>query len=84
MLHFTPTKASWLNQVERWFGLLTQRQIRRGVHPSVRRLEKAIYEYIESENENPKPFVWVKSADEILGKIARFAAKTKQLSEAAN
>ena len=84
MLHFTPTKASWLNQVERWFGLLTQRQIRRGVHPSVRHLEKTIYEYIETENENPKPFVWVKSADEILGKIARFAAKTKQLSEAAN
>lgn len=81
VLHFTPTKGSWLNQVERWFGLLTERQIKRGVHRSVRRLEKTIYDYIESENENPKPFVWVKTADEILGKIARFAAKTKQLSE---
>ena len=79
VLHFTPTKGSWLNQVERWFGLLTQRQLQRGVHRSVPQLEKAIREYIAVENEDPEPFVWVKTADEILAKIARFADNTKQL-----
>ena len=82
VLHFTPTKGSWLNQVERWFGLLTQRQLQRGVHRSVRQLEKAIREYIEVENEEAKPFVWVKTADEILARIARFADNTKQLLDA--
>lgn len=82
VLHFTPTKGSWLNQVERWFGLLTQRQLVRGVHRSVADLEKAICEYIAVENENPKPFVWVKTADEILAKIARFACTTKQILDA--
>ena len=60
------------NQVERWFGLLTERQIKRGVHRSTRELESAIYEYVKATNANPKPFVWVKSADEILARIARF------------
>jgi transposase len=83
VLHFTPTKGSWLNQVERWFGLLTERQLKRGVHQSVPQLEKAIYEYIEIENEDPKPFKWVKTADEILEKIARFAKRTKQAAESA-
>ena len=82
VLHFTPTKGSWLNQVERWFGLLTQRQLQRGVHRSVRQLEKAIREYIAVENEEATPFVWVKTADEILARIARFADNTKQLLDA--
>ena len=82
VLHFTPTKGSWLNQVERWCGLLTQRQLQRGVHRSVPQLEQAIREYIAVENESPKPFVWVKTADEILAKIARFADNTKPLANA--
>ena len=75
-LHFTPTHASWLNLVERWFGLLTQRQLKRGSHKSVRQLRKAIEEFIEVTNQEPKPFVWTKSADEILASIARFATRT--------
>lgn len=74
-VHFTPTKGSWINQVERWFGLLSERQIKRGVHRSTRELEAAIYDYIKSNNASPKPFVWVKSADEILASIARFCEK---------
>ena len=69
VLHFTPTKGSWLNQVERWFGLLSQRQIKRGTHRSVRQLEKAIRDYIDINNAEPKPFVWVKTGDEILASI---------------
>ncbi len=75
-LHFTPTKGSWLNQVERWFGLLSQRKIKRGSHRSTLALEKAIREYIEVNNEEPKPFVWVKTADEILASLRRFAQGT--------
>ena len=75
-LHFTPTHASWLNQVERWFGLLTQRQLKRGSHASVAQLRAAIEAFIEVTNESPKPFVWTKSADEILASIARFATRT--------
>jgi transposase len=75
-LHFTPTHASWLNQVERWFALLTQRQIKRGSHASVRELEGAISEFIAAHNQNPKPFVWTKTADQILASIARFASST--------
>lgn len=75
-LHFTPTYGSWLNQVERWFGLLTTRQLRRGSHTSVVRLRKAIDEFIEVTNDEPKPFQWVATADEILGRIARFAQRT--------
>jgi len=81
-LHFTPTKGSWLNQVERWFGLLTQRRLKRGVHRSVLQLEKSIREYIAIANEDPKPFVWVKTADEILARIARFAVRTNELVQA--
>jgi transposase len=73
--HFTPTSASWLNQVERWFALLTQKQIRRGVHRSTRALEAAIKDYIAIANENPKPFIWTKSADEILASVARFCRR---------
>jgi len=75
-LHFTPTHGSWLNQVERWFGLLTQRQLRRGAHTSVAALKKAIEEFIAVSNDAPKPFKWTASADDILAKIARFAQRT--------
>ena len=75
-LHFTPTHASWLNQVERWFALLTERQIKRGSHSSVQELEDAIREFIKLHNQQPKPFRWNKSADQILASIARFATST--------
>jgi transposase len=74
-LHFTPTSASWLNLVERWFAALTEKQIRRGVFRSTRELEAAIMRYLEASNANPKPFVWTKSADEILASIARFCKR---------
>jgi transposase len=74
--HFTPTKGSWLNQVERWFGLLSERKIKRGTHRSTLALEKAIREYIEANNDEPAPFLWVKSADEILASMKRFAQAT--------
>ncbi len=74
-LHFTPTSASWINLVERWFGELTQKQIRRGSHRSTRELEAAIYHYLEICNENPQPFVWSKSADQILASVARFCKR---------
>jgi transposase len=75
-VHFTPTYGSWLNQIERWFAELTNKRIRRGTFRSVLALEGAIKEFIEVHNEEPKPFVWVKSADEILANIARFAQRT--------
>jgi transposase len=75
-LHFTPTHASWLNQVERWFAGLTDRQLRRGSHRSKRELRAAIEAYIANTNQSPKPFVWVKSADQILRSVARFAQRT--------
>jgi transposase len=75
-LHFTPTSASWINLVERWFGLLTAQQLRRGVFRSTRSLEKTIRNYIDVHNENPKPFTWTKTADEILESVARFCQRT--------
>jgi transposase len=69
-VHFTPTYSSWLNLVERWFALLTERQLRRGVFRSTRDLEQAIERYLARHNENPKPFIWTKSADEILQALA--------------
>ena len=75
-LHFTPTHSSWLNQVERWFAMLSQRQIKRGSHYSVRELESAIAEFISIHNQAPKPFVWTKNADAILHSIGRFASRT--------
>ncbi len=77
-LHFTPTYSSWINQVERWFALLTERQLRRGTHRSTRALEDAIRLYLAAYNEDPKPFVWLKSADEILANIARFCVRTSE------
>lgn len=68
-LHFTPTGASWLNQIERFFGLITSQRIRRGSFQSVKELEKAILDYIAGHNKNPKPFIWTKTADEIFEKI---------------
>ena len=76
-MHFTPTSASWLNQVERFFGLITDKRIRRGVFKSVGELETAIMDYLDQHNAQPKPFVWTKSAGEILEKVAR----AKQTSE---
>ena len=70
-LHFIPTSSSWLNLVERFFALITDKQIRRGVFPSVQALEQAIHEFIEQHNANKKPFVWTKSAEEILCKVTR-------------
>jgi transposase len=77
-VHFTPTSASWINMVERWFAALTDKQIRRGVHRSVRELETAIKTYLAVTNESPKPFVWTKTADEILANVARFCARTSE------
>lgn len=77
-LHFTPTGGSWLNMVERWFGLLTSKRVRRGVFRSTRQLETAIKHYLEVYNEQPKPFVWTKSADEILQSVARFCMRTSE------
>jgi transposase len=74
-VHFTPTSASWLNQVERWFALLTQKQIKRGSHRSTLELERAIREYLDIYNEQPQPFIWTKSADDILASIARFCER---------
>src|SRR5580704_3581550 len=70
--HFTPTSASWLNMVERWFGLLSEKQIKRGTHRSTIELEQAIRKYLAIHNENPQPFVWTKTADDILASLARF------------
>jgi transposase len=75
-LHFTPTSASWINLVERWFELLTAQQLRRGVFRSTRSLETTIRNYIDVHNEKPKPFVWTKTADEILESVARFCQRT--------
>jgi transposase len=70
-LHFTPTGASWINLVERWFATLTEKQLRRGTHRSTRELETAIKHYLAVRNGQPKPFVWTKTADEILASVAR-------------
>jgi transposase len=71
-MHFTPTYSSWLNQVERWFALLTDQRIRRGVHKNVQALERDIRTWVRLWNETPKPFVWVKTADEILERLAGY------------
>src|ERR1017187_1968653 len=71
-LHFTPTGSSWINQVERWFGFLTDQMIRRGAHKSVQALEKDIRTWVAGWNDNPKPFVWKKTAEEILDSLARY------------
>jgi transposase len=75
VLHFTPTGASWLNLVERWFSELTQRKLRRGAHRSVRELNADIRAWIETWNENPKPYAWTKTADEILETVAAYCQR---------
>ena len=74
-LHFTPTSASWLNQVERWFAKITEQRLRRSAFYSVADLEKAIADYIATNNANPKPFVWTASADLILNKVQSFCER---------
>ncbi len=71
-LHFTPTSSSWLNLVERWFAELTQKKLKRGVHRSVQALERDIRAWLTDWNENPRPFVWTKTANEILNKVAAY------------
>jgi transposase len=77
-LHFTPTYGSWLNLVERWFAELTRKRIRRGVFRSVQELKAAINDYLDINNEAPKPFVWTKTADQILESIKRFCLRTSE------
>ncbi|WP_285702209.1 IS630 family transposase [Actinomadura sp. NBRC 104412] len=71
-MHFTPTYSSWLNQVERWFGLLTQQRLQRGVHKTLRALENDIRDWIKTWNRDPRPFTWTKTADEILERLASY------------
>jgi transposase len=70
-LHFIPTSSSWLNLVERFFGIITEKQIRRGVFSSVTELEEKIMQFIECHNESPKPFIWTKTTEAILEKVGR-------------
>ena len=79
-LHFTPTSGSWLNLVERWFGELTNRKLRRSTHRSVKELETDVNAWIAAWNEDPKPFVWTKTADEILANLANYCTKINQLT----
>jgi transposase len=74
-MHFTPTGSSWVNQVERWFGFLDDQAIRRGAHKSVQTLEADIRTWVNNWNENPKPFIWTKTAQEILESIARICER---------
>ncbi len=71
-MHFTPTGSSWINQVERWFGFPTDQMIRRGAHKTVQVLEADIRTWIKHWNDDPKPFVWKKTADQILDSLARY------------
>ena len=75
-VHFTPTSASWLNQVERFFAALTEKQIRRGSFRSTQQLETAIRQYLDHHNAQPKPFVWTKAADDILNSLAKYCERT--------
>lgn len=77
-VHFTSTSASWINQVDRWFAEVTRKQLRRGVHTSTNRLEADIRTLIERHNENPRPYRWAKSTDDILSSVKRFCHKAEQ------
>lgn len=79
-LHFIPTSSSWLNLVERFFGVLTEKQLRRGIFTSVQELEQKIQEYIDKQNEDPKPFVWTKSVEDILAKVGRARAALNNMA----
>ncbi len=76
VLHFTPTSSSWLNLVERWFSELTNKKLRRGTHRSVRALNTDIRGWIETWNNNPRPYIWTKTADQILQSISRYCNRT--------
>ena len=78
VVHFTPTSSSWLNLVERWFAELTTKKLRRGAHRSVRQLNADIHAWIDTWNDNPKPFVWTKTADQILDSIARYCNRINE------
>jgi len=80
-LHFTPTYSSWLNLVERFFGLLTEHALKRGSHKNVPNLRRAILDYVEAHNEEGKTFKWTKTADEILDKVKRFGQRTLQVHQ---
>ena len=75
VLHFTPTSSSWLNLVERWFGELTTKKLRRGTHRSVRELNADIRAWIDTWNDNPRPYVWTKTADQILDSIGSYCTR---------
>lgn len=77
-VHFTPASASWINQVERWFAELTRKQLKRGVHRSTAELKADITAFIEAHNENPRPYKWIKSADQILASVKRFCERTQK------
>ena len=77
--HFTPTYSSWLNQVERWFGLLTERAIKQGVHRSTEELEYTIREYLDAHNSDPKPFIWHKTSDQIIASVTRHCQRVLDL-----
>ncbi len=81
-VHYTPTSASWINQVARFFALLTEKQLRRGVHRSTKGLEASILGYIDTVNADPKPFRWTKSADDILASVKRFGLANLRIAEA--
>lgn len=81
-VHFTPTYSSWLNQVERFFALLTERCIKRGVHRSTVALERDIRAFLKVTNDEPKPFIWTKSADEILANVRRFCDRVLHIHAA--
>jgi transposase len=78
VVHFTPTSSSWLNLVERWFGELTTKKLRRGAHRSVRELNTDIRDWIETWNQNPRPYVWTKTADQILESIATYCGRINE------
>jgi transposase len=75
VVHFTPTSSSWLNLVERWFSELTTKKLQRGAHTSVRALNNDIRAWINTRNDNPRPYVWTKTADQILESIARYCTR---------
>jgi hypothetical protein len=77
-VHFTPTSASWLNQMERFVSKITTQRIRRGTFDSVRALEGAIEDYLTHHNGKPKPFVWTATTDAILDKVKRFFERTSE------
>ncbi|MCP3682336.1 MAG: IS630 family transposase [bacterium] len=79
-LHFIPTHSSWLNQVECWFSILTEKQLKRGSHQSVIELEKSIYEFLDAHNEAPAPFKWTKTADEIVANVAKYCGTILELN----